>query len=50
MIAASVGMVAMAALFVVFGFFAMGDAKGGCGGACGTCTSECEMDYEGDVK
>ena len=47
MIGASVAMVAMAGLFVVFGLFALGDKEGGCDGGCGTCTLDCESELEG---
>ena len=42
MITATIAMVAMAGLFVVFGLFALGDTDRGCDGACGTCEIECE--------
>lgn len=48
MIAATVAMASMAALFVVFGLFALADGKR-CDGACGTCTKDCENELEGNV-
>jgi len=48
MIGATVAMAAMAALFVVFGLFALADGKR-CDGACGTCTKDCENELEGNV-
>jgi hypothetical protein len=48
MMAATVAMTAMAGLFVLFGFFALGDTDRGCDGACGTCTKDCELDREGE--
>jgi len=42
-------MASMAALFVVFGMFALADGKG-CDGTCGTCTRECETELEGKLR
>lgn len=50
MIGATVAMVAMAGLFVVFGVFALGDTDGACDGTCGTCTMDCEIDLEGELR
>ena len=50
MIGATVAMVAMAGLFVVFGVFALGDTDRACDGACGTCTMDCEIDLEGELR
>jgi hypothetical protein len=49
MIGATVAMAAMAALFLVFGVFALADGKG-CDGGCGTCTKDCENELEGNVR
>jgi len=46
MITASVAMVVMAGLFVVFGVFALADGRG-CDGHCGGCSNECENHIEG---
>jgi len=46
MIGATVGMAAMAVLFVVFGMFALGDGEG-CDGHCGGCSRSCEFDKSG---
>ena len=46
MIAASIAMVAMAGLFVIFGMFALADGRQSCGGDCGGCVGECELDSE----
>ena len=44
MMAASVAVFGMAALFVVFGLFRLGDT-GGCGGGhCDTCSHDCELE------
>jgi hypothetical protein len=48
MIGATVAMAAVAAMFVVFGLFALADGKR-CDGACGTCTKDCENELEGKV-
>ena len=50
MIGATVAMVAMAGLFVVFGVFALADTEKGCDGACGTCEIDCESDLEGELR
>lgn len=45
MIEATVAMVAMAGLFILFGILASADGghdEGGCGGSCGACGNECE--------
>ena len=48
MISASIGVVAMAALFVVFGLFRLADGRRSCGGGdCGSCSQECSLDAEG---
>lgn len=47
MIAATVSMAAMAALFVLFGLLVRQGAGKGCGGACDACAHECEHDFEG---
>ena len=47
MIAASVGIVAMAALFVAAGLLHLGVGRGcGCEG-CDSCANDCEFDKEG---
>lgn len=50
MIAASVAMASMAALFIVFGLFALADIDRGCDGSCGTCSMDCEIDLEGELR
>ena len=49
MIAASVGMVAAALLFVIAGLLRLGEGKE-CGtGGCGSCDNDCGLDIEGRV-
>ncbi len=47
MIAAVLGVLAMAALFVFAGLIRLGEGKG-CGSVhCGSCSNDCELDLEG---
>jgi len=45
MIGATVGMAAMAGLFLVFGLFGLADQDKGCDGGCGTCTMDCDIEH-----
>ena len=49
MIEATVAIVAMAGLFVLFGALRIAD-RGGCEGGCAGCTHECEHHVEGGVS
>jgi hypothetical protein len=49
MIQATVAIVAMAGLFVLFGTLRLAD-RGECGGGCAGCTRECEHHVEGGVS
>lgn len=51
MIGVTVAMAAMAALFVVFGLFALADGRRDCGGNCGSCgVGECDLEQDGRVS
>ena len=47
MIAASIGIFAMAALFVCAGLLRLGEGKGCGSDHCGSCSNDCEFDTEG---
>ncbi|MHB1194628.1 MAG: hypothetical protein ACYC6F_16505 [Longimicrobiales bacterium] len=47
MIAAVLGILAMAALFVLAGLIGLGEGKGCGSGHCGSCSNDCELDLEG---
>ncbi|GMV05784.1 MAG: hypothetical protein AMXMBFR53_20610 [Gemmatimonadota bacterium] len=47
MIAASVSVFAMAALFVAFGLLRLGDGRGCGSGHCDSCSHDCTLDPEG---
>jgi len=49
MMAAAVGMVAMAGFFIVFGVFALADGRG-CDGHCAGCLSDCDNHIEGGLS